>query len=139
MTKTIRGILINPTERTVTPVDFVDTLAEIYRLCDCRCIEAVQVGEAETMYVDEEGLLVEQPKPFFSFAGREKYPICGNGLITGFDIHSGENRSTRLLPADVAARVVWRNIELTKIKTTTSDTENGFEIRVTSHFQPKED
>lgn len=138
MSKVLRGILINPSDRTIMDVEFKDGLKEIYRLVACSTIEAVQVSERDTMYIDEEGLYAHPPKPFFSFAGREGAPICGNGLITGFDIRTGDNTSTRLTVDQVARVVVWREIELDDIRTTSKDTDDGFEIRVTSRFKPKE-
>ena len=80
-----RGYLINPIDRTVKEVEF-DGLDSIYKLLDCTCIDAARLApyNGDGVYVDDEGLLKEEPEYFFKISG---YPgtLAGKGLLHGVD------------------------------------------------------
>jgi len=64
-------------------------------------IEAVAVGDTETLWVNEEGLLVNE-NYFFSIDGQT---LAGNGVITGDK--DGHTIGTKLTVEDIEKRVVF--------------------------------
>lgn len=101
-------------------------------------VEIVPLGGGETLWIDEEGLYADPPKPFFSFLGQEDLPLCGKGLILG-STREGEHADCRLPIKLVTDRVVFRNIEFDTIVTREGVNEHGFTITQTAKFKPKED
>jgi hypothetical protein len=91
---TLRGILINAKERTITEVAIEPSLPAYYRALQCETITAVIPSwfpDGECVYVDDEGLL-KNPQDFFCIQGYPQ-PLAGNGLILGSDV-DGKDRST---------------------------------------------
>lgn len=59
---------------------------------------------AETLYVDEEGLLKGYAYGF-AWAGAPVPYYAGNGLVSAYDPTTGETRATRMTADEVRARV----------------------------------
>lgn len=79
----MRGILINPTERTITEVDVKKpntSLAHLYELIGCGMVELVQIDREIVLLCDEEARL----KPVtgaFRFYGCPSPVIAGNAVL----------------------------------------------------------
>lgn len=119
----MRAILINPYQRTITEVVDPDLQADtrrqyraIYRHLTEPGIHAVdlfsiiQIEEAESMFVDDEGLM-GAGHHCFQIWGRGA-PIAGRALIMGFD-HRGDNASSRMTIDAVEKTVTFMNSETT--------------------------
>ncbi|MHB9131514.1 MAG: DUF3846 domain-containing protein [Armatimonadota bacterium] len=75
------------------------------------CIEAAldlpaSPRHAESLYVDEEGLLKEYAYGF-SWAGALQPYFAGSGLVSSYDPSTGETRATRMAVEEVRARVTF--------------------------------
>lgn len=135
----MRGILINPEDKTVTEIETPGGLDELYRLVNCRTVEVVDLGGGQDLWLDEEGLLTDDPGPFFAFIGREAHPFCGRGLILSND-GQGNSTSTTLRLSAVSKLIVWPDIEFAgfaPVETSTGE-DGGFVISTTAKFKPKE-
>ena len=77
----MRGILINPSEKSITEVEVTDNNHKT--LMNCDLMDAIRLSPSETMYVDDEGLM-DASKRFFKFQGYIQ-PIAGSGLILACD------------------------------------------------------
>lgn len=80
--------LIDPKARTVSEVEHDGTLDSIYRLLECRTIDAVRIVEGDACYVDDESLLrsdeqLAEQGYFQLDTPRGTFAICGRGLIVG--------------------------------------------------------
>lgn len=106
----MRGILIDPVERTVTEIDTKGDLAALYEALQCQVVEAVQVGDGDILWIDEEGLLHDEPGPFFAFRTHPDHPFAGRGLILGAHA-DGDNRATTLPVERVADLILWPDVE----------------------------
>lgn len=106
----MRAIKIDPRTRTVEAVETPAGLDDLYRLIECDIVEAVKLGKGQMLWVDEEGLMRKEIKPFFAFRGYEDKPLCGVGLILGADEY-GDNTDTTLSVPDIYNAVVWLDIE----------------------------
>ena len=94
-----KAILIDAKNKKVTEVE-ADTLQDYYQLIGCDYVEAIDLKEDTTMYVDEESLL----KSAYIDENGEKHgmhgfnipqlpnTIIGNGLVLGFEYESGETK-----------------------------------------------
>lgn len=86
--KTIKAILINSENKTITEVLHDGTLASIYRLIGNGCTTftcPVNFANEDSLYCDDESLLrTEDIKGGFVMDGWS-YPIVGNALILGTD------------------------------------------------------
>jgi len=66
MKKKITGFLVNPYTHEAKRVEFRDELDELYRLLDVRTIDIVTrrvAGLEFTIVCDDEGLLIDRPRP----------------------------------------------------------------------------
>lgn len=83
----MKAILINVHDKTVTQIDIEGGLDSMYKSIGCGTIEAVHsyvFQGGDIMYVDEEGLLKDEPGPFFRIIGFHQL-LAGNGLVLGTD------------------------------------------------------
>ena len=112
----MRGIKINPTDRTITEVDVPNpnkSLQGLYGLIGCDLVQLVELDRGIILCCDEEGKL----KPVtgaFTFFGNEDLVIAGNAVILGGDasrfgklhenIASFEQIVEWVNPADVMSR-----------------------------------
>ena len=88
----MKAILINVKDQSITEVEHDNTLDNIYDLLNCRTFDVVRIDEVDSIYVDDEGLFVED-QLFFEFGGdAQAVRLAGNGLILGVD---DEGNSTR--------------------------------------------
>jgi len=80
----MKALLINASEKTVTPVEYNGDYTTIYELIGCETFDVVyaEIGEHKvSIFVDDEGLL-NGPKHFFKFAEWDQ-ALAGNGLVLG--------------------------------------------------------
>lgn len=83
----MKAILISVHNQSVTQIEIEDGLDSIYKAIGCDTIEAVHsyiLQGGDIIYVDEEGLLKDEPGPFFVLNGFHQ-PLAGNGLVLGTD------------------------------------------------------
>lgn len=132
----VRGILIDPHERTVAEVMTTAELEAWYALIGCRLVEVVRLGEVESdpdvmqdLWIDEEGMLVPwERQAFFVLKSPEDRPplyyaqhsIAGKALLlgsigshsvgTGLDVELVRESIAWLSPEQVVARkpMVWQ-------------------------------
>jgi hypothetical protein len=102
-----KGILINVIEKSITPVLVEEGIQSIYNAIGCSTFEVVEYNNENDIYVDEEGLLSLTPESkFFQIKGYPQ-PICGNGLILGFDDETGESKDTTLSVMELIDKVLF--------------------------------
>lgn len=94
----MKAILIDPETKTISEVDYSGDYKDIYKLIDCQNFTVIQLDffadeTAESLYIDDEGLLNE-PEHFFIWKDYHQ-PLAGKGLILGTDAE-GDSRSTTL-------------------------------------------
>ena len=87
----MKGILINPHDETIKEVVYTGDFREIYDIVDCRTFDVVNIYGTQDMYVDDEGLLINNQR-YFSINGRN---YGGKGLLLSHD-DEGETTSTNL-------------------------------------------
>jgi|TARA_R100000084_G_scaffold105271_1_gene62560 hypothetical protein len=81
----MKAILIDVKNEEVREVEFDGTLNNIYELVDCATFDVVRIDETNGIYVDDEGLFVED-QLFFTYHGDNySQTLAGNGLILGVD------------------------------------------------------
>lgn len=98
----MKGILINPHEETITEVEYSGNYKEIYSLIDCRTFDCVYLDNREVLYIDDEGLLVDETR-YFTINNRV---LAGKGLILGTD-REGESADVGLTLQMVQDMVQW--------------------------------
>jgi hypothetical protein len=81
----MKAILIDVKKEEVREVEHDDTLKNIYELVDCATFDVVRIDNTNGIYVDDEGLFVEN-QLFFTYHGDTySQTLAGNGLILGVD------------------------------------------------------
>ena len=53
----MRGILINPFDKTIKEVNILGNIEDIYLLTECKTFDVVALSDKDDVYVDDEGLL----------------------------------------------------------------------------------
>ena len=81
----MKAILIDVKNEEVREVDHDDTLQQIYKFVDCATFDVLRLDGVNCIYVDDEGLFVED-QLFFTYHGDNySQTLGGNGLILGVD------------------------------------------------------
>jgi len=102
----MQGYLIDPKARTITEVNYDGSLQSIYKLLDCRTIEAAPINDHTecSVFVDEEGLFTEErPLYAFQFMGGHQ-PMVGRALVIGPTDDEGKT----LEPDDIDIETLYR-------------------------------
>lgn len=105
----MQGLLIDPKLKTVTAIQTDSSADDIYLALGCANIELVMLSPTEALYVDEEGLLQDEPGPFFAVKGFDS-PFAGRGFVCGLD-GNGKDVSTKMTVPELWALVSFPNIE----------------------------
>ena len=98
-------IKIDPQNRTVETIESSGTLAEMYRILDCRMIDVcARQDNGDALTVDDEALYAEpQPAAFF-FKGYG--PFHGVALLTGCD-EEGETDEPLTTIEQATRQIEW--------------------------------
>ena len=100
----MKAILIDVHTQSVTEVEHDNTLDNIYELLNCRTFDVVRIDEVDSIYVDDEGLFVDD-QLFFEYGGdAQSVRLAGNGLILGVD-DEGNSISPQTTVEEVEGRV----------------------------------
>jgi len=100
----MKAILINPHEETITEVDYSGNYKEIYSFIDCRTFDCVRLTPHEDMYIDDEGLLIDNQRYFRMVEIGANYG--GKALLLSHD-DEGETTATNWTLQDVKDMVEW--------------------------------
>lgn len=91
-----RAILIDPTNKSVTEIEYDGDYRSISKLLGCElftvALNIATLGEPDTLFVDDEGLLTyPNPHGYFRLPGLN-YPgtLAGKGLLLGSDGMGGD-------------------------------------------------
>lgn len=79
----MQAILIDPYKQTIEVVDYSGDWRDIKALLGCELFTTVYIDDVDSIYVDDEGLYVEDQK-FFKLQGYGQ-PLAGRGLVLGTD------------------------------------------------------
>jgi hypothetical protein len=80
----MKGILIDAVNRQVREVEW-ETHEDVYKHIGASCFDVAYVGEWDSIFVDDEGLLnLQGDSPMFTFGGYNG-ALAGNGLLTSFN------------------------------------------------------
>ena len=101
MTTINKAILINAKEGTIKQVE-VGVYTDIYKHCGFDLFTTIALGNGETLYVDDEGL-INGTEYGFTIEGYEN-PIMGNGLILG-STAGGDSKDTAFTCEAIKAKV----------------------------------
>ena len=106
----MRGILIDPFTRSISEVETSGKLAEIYELLGVDLITAVSLNENQSLFLDDEGLMVlKENQEYWNWKGSNQ-PYAGRGLILGLDAN-GDNVDTTMSFWEVAMLVTFLDKE----------------------------
>ena len=108
----MRAILINPFEREITTVIRSDNYKDIYNYLSTddfsvNNFAVVHWDEFNDIFIDDEGLYVDD-QAFFSIAGtHSELVLAGKGLILGHD-GEGDTTDTDLTLEEIRSAVTWK-------------------------------
>lgn len=95
----MRAIKIDVVSKTITEIKIKKGLRALYLALDCQTVEVIGIDDGEDIWVDEEGLLHDEPIGAFTLNGWN-HPVSGHGIILGTN-SEGESVSTKLKLKDV--------------------------------------
>ena len=102
----MKAILIDVIKQEVKEVEHDDTLKSIYNLVDCGTFDVVRIDDINSIYIDDEGLFIED-QLYFNYKGTtDSVSLAGNGLILGVD-DEGETISPTLMLEEVEQAVTF--------------------------------
>jgi hypothetical protein len=101
----MRGILINPFDQTIKEVVYAGDFREIYSLIDCTTFDVVRITPDEDMYVDDEGLLIDNQR-YFTLLGTGLNNFAGKALLLSHN-NEGETIATNWTLQQVKNMVKW--------------------------------
>lgn len=100
----MKAILINPFDQTIKETEYTGDYREIYSLVDCRTFDCVRLTPHEDMYIDDEGLLIDNQRYFRMVEIGANY--AGKALLLSHD-DEGETKATNWTLQDVKSMVEW--------------------------------
>jgi len=91
MSKPINVIVINPFEQTTTEVTISnsESINEFTKIMDCRVFDVVRLGTNVIMYVDDEGLLIDENRYFKLGDDPNAYAYAGISIVACDDNFGG--------------------------------------------------
>ena len=98
----MKAILINPYDATIKTTEYTGDYREIYDLIGCRSFDCVRIYETQDMYIDDEGLLMDNQR-YFTMNDRV---YAGKGLLLSHN-DEGETTGTNLDLQMVEDMVEW--------------------------------
>ena len=98
----MKAILINPFDQTIKETEYTGDYREIYSLVDCRTFDCVRLTPHEDMYIDDEGLLIDNQRYFRMLEIGANY--AGKALLLSHD-DEGETKATNWTLQDVKSMV----------------------------------
>ena len=104
----MKGILIDPYERTVAGVLIGEDYRDIYRHLKCQTFDCIVFDQGNTLWIDDEYLFTpEEDRAAFSFTDDNdpKRIIGGRGLLLG---HNSEGAS---VDTDLSAKYIGKIVE----------------------------
>jgi len=101
----MKGILINPYDTTIKTTEYTGDYREIYDLVSCRTFDCVRITPNEDMYIDDEGLLMDNQR-YFTLRGTGLNNFAGKALLLSHD-DEGETTGTNLDLQMVEDMVEW--------------------------------
>lgn len=81
----MRVALFNAENGTISE-EFIDTnkgIKDYYNFLECSCFDVVYVANGIDAYVDDEGLMVANPRINYVMTERGMIPLAGNIVFTG--------------------------------------------------------
>jgi hypothetical protein len=93
----MKAIFIDPQARTVTLIEHGGDYRSILKTIDVQIFTCVALDSANTLFVDDEGLL-NDPRYFFEI-GDYPQPLAGKGLVLGITDDGDSADTTLPLPA----------------------------------------
>jgi hypothetical protein len=100
----MKAILINPFDQTIKETEYTGDFREIYSLVDCRTFDCVRLTPHEDMYIDDEGLLINNQRYFRMLEIGANY--AGKALLLSHD-DEGETKATNWTLQDVKDMIEW--------------------------------
>ena len=100
----MKVILIDTKNEEIKEVEHDDTLKNIYKFVDCATFDVLRLDGVNGIYVDDEGLFVED-QLFFTYHGDNySHTLAGNGLVLGVN-GGGETISPTITVEEVSEAV----------------------------------
>ena len=100
----MKAILINPFDQTIKETEYTGDYREIYSLVECRTFDCVRLTPHEDMYIDDEGLIIDNQRYFRMVEIGANY--AGKALLLSHD-DEGETKATNWTLQDVKDMVEW--------------------------------
>jgi|TARA_B110000263_G_C14894340_1_gene323262 hypothetical protein len=98
------AICIDVNNREINIVPHDNTLKTIYNYLGCRTFDVVRIDDVNSIYIDDEGLFVEDQRYFTYEGDTDTVTLAGNGLILGVD-DEGETIEPTLTLEHVKSKV----------------------------------
>jgi len=102
----MKAILIDVINKEVREVEHDDTLESIYKHVDCGTFDVVRIDNLNSIYIDDEGLFIEDQQFFNYVIDLRVANLAGNGLILGVD-DEGNTIEPTLTLEEVKSSVFW--------------------------------
>lgn len=107
----MKAIHINPKTQTIREIEIPGFregrghMAAIYQTLKCERFDVVRLEGGDGIFIDDEGLLKDEPGPFFSLWGYPN-PLAGHGLVLGCD-QDGNSCDPVVTVQELRDWVVW--------------------------------
>jgi len=111
-----KGFLINPETQSITEHSIGENFEEINTAIGSRCFcIGTYLPKEDAIFVDDEGLLTDEPKQFFRIddsiiSNTNPGPLCGRGLVLGAD-DEGDSVDAKVTLKKLNEAVRWMTEE----------------------------
>lgn len=100
----MNAILIDPSDQSISRVEYNGEITDLYSLIDCRMFTVVSVTEDHDLFLDDEGMYRED-QSYFMVNGYPQ-PLAGKAVMLGHDGKGGTIEATESV-LNVARNIVF--------------------------------
>lgn len=100
----MKALLIDPKTETVTSTE-INSWRDISPALNCSLFDCVQIAPHISIFVDDEGLYVEDQHFFYHPAYPQ--PLAGRGLVLGFDSDTGDSIDCPITAEQLIPFILW--------------------------------
>jgi hypothetical protein len=90
----MKVIKIDARKKTITEIELDWGIKALYKELECEMFTCIELPNGDSLYIDDEGLLLDEPIGAFMLKGFLQ-PLSGHGLIIGIDDKTGESNDCK--------------------------------------------
>lgn len=108
----MKAIKIDVVQGKIIQIDIAKGIEPLYKELQCRCFTTIELDNGDILFLDDEGLLLEEPLGAFVYDNYPQ-PLSGHGIILGND-EEGESQDCKSTVEEIKKVVRFLPVQILK-------------------------